>query len=313
MHRVRVNTVLFGVARQTVSVACLCLALPLSRGQSPPPAGAGESFGTGQAEQSPSNDDAPNLTGALPEIEGAVHGFPALYDQPGLKLADGEFLQWPEDDRLHITNTYEFDAGRRIVESMVVRVQPRVIQESWSWTETANGDLVRRFAVDFVTGRATGEKRTGKETKRWTENISVHPGRTFAGAAFVLVLKSLGKQLREGERIELEAVGFTPKPRVISVELYFDGRDELAMAGRKVMGDRFIIHPKIPVIAKLFVDVSDTRIWLTATGPVSFLRWEGPLVEASDPIVRSDLLPGITSRPAQPVSAGRTDQTAGPP
>jgi hypothetical protein len=39
-------------------------------------------------------------------------------------------------------------------------------------------------------------------------------------------------------------------------------------------------------------------IWLTHEPPAAFLRWEGPLVEPDDPVVRVDLLPGGTSEPA---------------
>lgn len=56
-----------------------------------------------------------------------------------------------------------------------------------------------------------------------------------------------------------------------------------------LQGDWFVVHPKIPAIAKLFVQVPDTQIWLTKP-PAGFLRWEGPVAEPNDPIVRVDLI-----------------------
>ncbi len=79
----------------------------------------------------------------------------------------------------------------------------------------------------------------------------------------------------------------------------------MAMGGRILRGDRFMIHPEIPKLAKLLVKVPDTRIWLINPPPVGFLRWEGPLAEPSDPVVRVDLLPGEPSGPAEPVSTSR--------
>jgi len=70
-------------------------------------------------------------------------------------------------------------------------------------------------------------------------------------------------------------------------------------------GDRFIIHPKVPAIAKVFVEAGDTHIWLTQPPAVGFLRWEGPLVETSDPMVRVDLLSGEQSGPATPAGLDR--------
>ena len=67
--------------------------------------------------------------------------------------------------------------------------------------------------------------------------------------------------------------------------------------------DRFIVHPKIPFIARWFVNAPDPNIWMTPP-PASFVRWEGALVQPDDPIVRVDLLPGGESGPATPIAGG---------
>jgi hypothetical protein len=74
------------------------------------------------------------------------------------------------------------------------------------------------------------------------------------------------------------------------------------MSERTLKGDRFIIHPEIPLIAKFFVNVPDTKIWLTNPAPAGFLRWEGPIVLPEDPIIRVDLISGEKSGQAE--SAG---------
>jgi len=162
--------------------------------------------------------------------------------------------------------------------------------------------------VDFRSGRATARKRTTNELEQWAEDVAIRPGSTFAGFGFTLAITAVRGRLVEGERVELRAVGFTPKPRVVTVELCYGGRDEMRMSGRVLRGDRFVIHPKLPWIADLFTNVPDTHIWLTSPQPPAFLRWEGPLAEPDDPIVRVDLLPGGESGRARPVSR-RTDTT----
>lgn len=234
------------------------------------------------------------------EVVGGVHGFPALFDSNGKKLADGDFSQWIEDDRLHITITYRFDRGHRIEEKAVLRQKPELIQEEWSWREFQGGELEREYSVDFKAQTASSQKREKSELKNWSEKIEVKVGQTFAGFGFTLALQNLRKRLTSGERIELQAVGFNPKGRVVTVELSHGGLNEMKMSDRMVQGDRFVIHPKIPAVAKLFVQVPDTQIWLTKT-PASFLRWEGPLAEPNDPIVRVDLVSGEESGPAKPV------------
>lgn len=240
----------------------------------------------------------PGTTEAL--HESAQRGFPVMFNLQGTKLADGEFIQWLENGLLHVTIDYDFGNGRRVEEKTSMRQIPRLVQEEWSWNESENGQTLRRFEVDFRSAKATAEKRSGNDVKHWSENIKVEPGRTFAGFAFVLAIKSVREQLVQGQKVELEAVGFTPKPHVVTVEISYNGRNEMHMADRIVQGDIFTIHPKIPTIAKAFVTANDTHIWLTSPPAVGFLRWEGPLVESNDPFVRVDLLRGEHSGPAEP-------------
>jgi hypothetical protein len=233
-------------------------------------------------------------------IESSLHGFPAMLNLQGAKLADGEFVQWAENGVLHITIDYNFPDGRRIEEKASLRQEPRLIQEAWSWSESLHGERLRHFEVDFKSGKAVAEKRAGQEIKRWTENLKIEPGRTFAGFAFVLVSKHERERLINGGKSEFRAIGFTPKPRVVSVQISYGELDQMTMAGRIVKGDRFIIHPQVPAIAKVFVKAKDSDIWLTTPPATGFLRWEGPLVESSDPVIRVDLLPGESSGPAKP-------------
>jgi hypothetical protein len=116
----------------------------------------------------------------------------------------------------------------------------------------------------------------------------------------VLALQNLRDRLVKGEAIELQAVGFTPGPRVVSVKLSYVGLDQMRMSSRVLRGEHFVVHPEIPWIAKLFFKVPDTDVWLTPP-PSGFLRWRGPLAEPGDSVVRVDLSSGGESGPAESV------------
>jgi|CZKQ01.1.fsa_nt_gi hypothetical protein len=253
----------------------------------------------------------PVLAIEVTEFEGGAHAFPALLDLAGKKLADGDFSQWIEDDRLHIRIIYKFGHRQRIEENAVFRQKPELIQDEWSWRELREGQLYREFAVDFRSQTATAQKRDKDDLKHWSEKIDIQVGRAYAGFGFALALQNLRKRLIDGERIELQAIGFNPKPQVVAVELSHGGVDEMKMSDRSLEGDRFIIHPKLPAIAKLLVKVPDTQIWLTKP-PASFLRWEGPMAEPNDPIIRVDLVPGAESGPAKPVETNEEQQKHSP-
>jgi hypothetical protein len=238
------------------------------------------------------------------EPAAAAHGYPGVYDIKGKKIANSEFRQWVENSRLHVVITHKFSAGEVYEEHAEFRQQPELIQEKWSWKESKDGKSQREFTVDFSTGIASAHIR--QENKDVSKKINVEPGRTFAGFGFSLALSNLRKRLLNGEQVQLKAVGFsqfpTLGPQVVAVTISHGGVDRMRMSGRSLKGDRFIIHPEIPFIAKFFVDVPDTKIWLTNPAPAGFLRWEGPIVLPTDPVIRVDLVAGEKSGPAE--SAG---------
>ena len=201
----------------------------------------------------------------MTEPAAAAHGYPGLCDINGKKLANGEFRQWVENDRLHVVVTYKFSAGEVYEEHAQFRQERELIQEKWSWKESKQGRLQREFAVDFLTGIASAHIR--QDNKDVSKKINIESGRTFAGFGFSLALYNLRKRLLSGEQVQLKAVGFsqfpTLGPQAVTVTISHGGVDRMRMSGRSLKGDRFIIHPEIPFIAKFFVDVPDTKIWLT--------------------------------------------------
>src|SRR5262245_47063872 len=223
---------------------------------------------------------APVFALKVTEPAAASHGYPGLCDMNGKKLADGEFRQWIEDDRLRVVITYKFSAGQVYEEHSQFRQKSELVQETWSWKESKHGKSQREFAVDFQSG--IGSAHISQDNKDVSKKIKIEPGRTFAGFGFSLALSNLRKRLLKGEQVQLKAVGFsefpTLGPQVVTVTISHGGVDRMRMSGRSLTGDCFTIHPEIPFIANLFVNVPDTKIWLTNPAPAGFLRWEGPIV-----------------------------------
>lgn len=232
--------------------------------------------------------------------EGNARGYPEMRDLDGHKLADGDFSQWTARDGLHVRISYVFGGGRTIVEDSTFRQEPQLTQRSWSWRETRDRAIYRRFDVDFDRGQATAETHADGD-HRYSETIDKGGERVFAGFGFSLAIGSLRPELLRGERVTLRAVGFTPKPKVVGVEITHAGVDDMQMGGRVVRGDHFVIHPQVPWIAKPFVKAPDTQIWLASPAPSGFVRWEGALAQPDDMFVRVDVIPGGTSGAARPV------------
>jgi hypothetical protein len=234
------------------------------------------------------------------QLAGAAHAFPVMLDLHGKKLGNGEFTQELQDGLLRIRITYELNKGGRIEEKATLQQSPELVQKSWSLREMNGEELQRSYVVDFDSGKATARKREKEGLKDWSKQLEIDPGRTFAGFGVVLALQNLRDRLVKGEAIELKAVGFTPEPRVVGVKVTYQGVNRLSMSGRTLRGEKFQVQPQIPAIAKLFIKVPDTLIWLTSP-PSGFLRSESPLGEPSDPLIRVDLASGGESGPAEAV------------
>jgi len=233
--------------------------------------------------------------------EGVARGFPEMRTLDGATLGKGEFAQSADGDELRMQVRYTFGPDHHTEEEAAFRQGSTLVQESWAWREYRGGELERRFEVDFLKGDTLAEKREKGELLRWTKHFDLEPGRSFAGTGYPFGLRAYRDRLVRGETIELQGIGFTPKPKVGVAEVSYRGVDRIAMSDRVLEGEHFVIHAKIPWIARPFVHVPDSHIWLLRPSPSAFLRFEGPLAETDDPIVRVDLLPGGESRVAEPV------------
>jgi len=222
--------------------------------------------------------------------EGDAQAYTSLIDVAnGEAIADGHYAQWVEGGLLHIESRNDFPDGRTIVERAVLALTPELEQRSYDWTERKNGALVRQYEVDFRSRHAVATRVD--QHKRWKEDLDVEPGKTFSGIGFIVAIKALRSELQPGQKRELKAVAFTPKPRVATVSIVRERPETIRMAGRDIAADRYTIHPEIPAIARLFVSAPDQHVWLYATGPAAFLRYQGPLIEPKDEVVRVDTIP----------------------
>lgn len=220
--------------------------------------------------------------------ETAVRGYPVMRDASGRQIAFGNFVQWIGSDGLHVRITYSRQ-GTQMEETVVLQQRPELAQRAWRWRESANGRTIRSFEVNFASGVAQASKLEDGKLKQWSDTLHVEQGQTFAGFGFTMAAKALRDRLVKGETVELKAIGFTPSPRMVTVALSYAGRETLRMAQRAIPSEHYVVHPRIPAIARLFVKVPDAHIWLTPP-PVSFLRFQGSLAEPDDEIVRVDLL-----------------------
>jgi len=223
-------------------------------------------------------------------FEGSLWGFPTLTDPSGRPVAEGRLVQWNDAEGLHTRGVFDFPDGRRLEEeSVLAQREGDLRQLTWSWELQSGGEVLERYAVDFQSGQVEALKMTDGERKEWSKTMELTPGKTFAGVGFLYAVKNLRQRLMDGEQVELEAVGFLPRPQKARVSIRHDGDETLVMGGRSLPANHFVIHPEVPRIARLFVDAPDNHLWLYDASPPAFLRSEGPMMGLGT--LRIDVLP----------------------
>jgi hypothetical protein len=190
---------------------------------------------------------------------------------------------------------FAFPEGREQTEEAVLATDSDLRQLAWSWTEERGGKVLRDYHVDFQTGQARAMKlnegdRASYElvSEKFTDIV---PGKTFAGIGMSVAIKNLAPRLARGEEIELQAIAFTPGPRMVGLKIASKGEEPLKVGAGTKAALRIEMHPEVPFIAKLFKKVRDLELWLDRESPHEILRFQGSLPEPDDPLVRMDTYP----------------------
>lgn len=236
---------------------------------------------------------------ALRHALGTLHGFPSMSDSSGRVIADGELTQELVSGSLVVHARWAFADGHRAEERDEFRVGRDVAQERFSWIETKDGDELRRFEVDFATGKAIAITRDDKnEVKREEAKLDLPRGRAFAGYGAALAISEI--LFEPAADAEFTFVAFTPKPRTVTLQVHRDGEERITVAGRSIPCDRYTLHPKIPFPVSLFAGARDAHLWLTHAAPPALVRAEQNLVAKDDPVVVIDVTPRGPAHPPDP-------------
>jgi hypothetical protein len=227
-------------------------------------------------------------TVAVRYVEGTVHGFLRLRNTSGKPIAEGELLQVPRQRGLDSRMVFRFN-DRSYFEERVVFSQRGVfrmeryslIQRGPSFKEDLRVNLDRSGKYEVrATSRADGE------AKSWSGTLDLPPD-TYNG-----MIVTIAKNLAPGDTQRVHVVAFTPKPRLVSLEIAPSGTRRVKVGGRSATAVHFALKPKLGAVIGFLAKVlgkmpPDSHAWIIAEGAPGFLRFEGPLY--SGPVWRLDL------------------------
>lgn len=244
----------------------------------------------------------PALAIELRSPPGALHGFPSMSDASGTVIADGELVQERRGEHLYVRGRWVFSDGRVAEETAEFALSPELAQQRYAWVETDRGRELRRFEVDFGSGRASSAVHRGDgSTERKDEKLDLPAGRSFAGYGIALAAGQI--ELGEGSSADLTFVAFTPGPKSVTLEVRNDGNASVVAAGRAIPCVHYRLHPKLPFPVSLFVHPEDAHLWLTRGAPRALVRAEQNLAAKDDPRVTIDVIPRGPARPPSAANA----------
>jgi hypothetical protein len=203
--------------------------------------------------------------------EGLVRAFPVLRTMDNETLAQGDFAQVTRSDQVTSRLIFRFKDGSLYDETVVFSQRDRFLLQSYR--------IVQRGPSFPETLEASMDRQTGRYEVRYrADEESAEEHLTGALAipddAYNGMLTLIVKNLRPGAGETVSIVAFTPKPRVVTLQL-LPLATERGPSGEVV---RYHIRPKLGLFASLLVtDVPDTRVWILLGDAPAFLKAEGPL------------------------------------
>ena len=234
------------------------------------------------------HDDPPPAGIAVRYAEGMVHGFLALSTADGTPLGDGDLLQVHHGTSLdarmifHLRDSSTFDEHTVFTQREVFIVQ--------------RYDLVQHgpaFAQDLDASwdRATGtwhvhtKEHNGHEHD-WSGRMDL-PVDTYNGLVIVVA-----KNLPSHAGATVHLLAFTPKPRLIGLELVPQESPGVLNGRSAEPVVHYVLKPRLGALVSLFAHIlgkapPDSHAWIVTSNVPAFVRFEGPMY--TGPAWRIDL------------------------
>ena len=222
--------------------------------------------------------------------EAPSYGVLALRSIDGKTLAHGELVQTVNGERVESQLSFRFRDGSRSDEKLSFTQAKVFALKSYQVSQRGPSfPSPLEVSFDASTGRYTVRAQEDGSASSKTEEGRVDvPSDVYNGMLSVLI-----RNLPAADRTRVHMMAFTPKPRLVEVELGPGGEDTFYVGGAKRRARQYRANLELPgllgIAAAAFgKDPPDLRYWFT-TGPVpSFLRFEGPFY-VNGPIWRIEM------------------------
>lgn len=210
-------------------------------------------------------------------MEGTAHGLMVVRSVGGEIVGHGDFLQTAHRDRVEARLVLRFKDGSLHDETHAFSQQRvftllnyRLVQRGPSFPETLEAVLDRKAGTYKVQST-----RDGKEE---ASSGSIELPLDVYNGMVPMLLKNLMPAASETVHI----VAFTPKPRLIQLDLVPAGSQRLVAGDTSRQGTRYALKPKLGAVARAFATLvgkapADQECVVLAENVPAFVRCDGSL------------------------------------
>jgi hypothetical protein len=216
---------------------------------------------------------------AVRYAEGVVNGFLTLRSMTGELLAEGALLQtargqevtsrlvfYFHDGSLHDeTGVYSQRGSFRLLRSHLVQKGPSFPTSLDATFDVARGTVSVRY------------KKGNEPEEVKTERMALPPD--LANGLLFTLLKNVKP---DTPKLEQHFLAFTPKPRVVELEITPAGQEPFQIGEATLKATHFVVHPElggiVGVVAPLLgKEPPDQHVWILYKDVPAFVKFEGTL------------------------------------
>ena len=195
--------------------------------------------------------------------EGITRGFLAIRTPQGERIGHGELTQKPRGDEVDSRLLLQFKDGSVYDEATTYSQRGVFRLEAYRLTQRGPSFPGAEISFDRKSGRYQAKTRETTGAPEETASGEFDMPADLANGMALLMLKNLAP----GEKATAQLAAFTPKPRLLRVDLHQEGEDRVVFAGDPKQALRYLVNLEIGGVTGL-----------VARGEIpAFVRFEGAM------------------------------------
>lgn len=210
--------------------------------------------------------------------EGITRGFLAIRTPQGERIGHGELTQKPRGDEIDSRLLLQFKDGSVHDEATTYSQRGVFRLEAYRLTQRGPSFPGAEISFDRKSGRYQAKTRERAGASEETASGEFDMPADLANGMALLMLKNL----TPGDRTTAQLAAFTPKPRLLRMDLHQEGEDRVVFAGDAKQAARYLVNLEIGGVTGLVASVigkspPDLRYWLALGEIPAFVRFEGAM------------------------------------